>query len=80
MFICNNCGETFSECGTAYNYHPYGMGEAREEYGVCPYCNENDFCEAKKCERCGEYAAKLELGLCEYCYGEVYGEQEDESV
>ena len=74
MYICDNCGNTFGEPKLTYNYHPYGMGEAAEEWYVCPYCEDTNYGEAKECERCGELVTKLDLGLCDCCYGEVYGE------
>jgi DNA-directed RNA polymerase subunit RPC12/RpoP len=80
MYICNHCGETFSEYDTFTNYLPYGSGEIEEQRAECPYCQFNDFVEAKKCKRCGEYVAETQLGLCDCCYGDVYGKQEDESV
>ena len=72
MYICNNCGETFDEFETIEEHHPYGNGTAAEKWAVCPYCNDTDFDEAKKCERCGEYFAELNEGLCDCCHGEMY--------
>lgn len=74
MYLCNNCENTFSEPEVEYNYHPYGMGEAREEWYVCPYCHDTDYGEAEECERCGKLVTDLHLGLCDCCYGEMYGE------
>lgn len=74
MYICNNCGETFREYDTYTEHHPYGNGTAEEVWAICPYCGDNDFDEAKKCERCGEYVAELHDGLCDCCHGEMYGE------
>lgn len=73
MFICNECGEIFDEPKIVRETHgldcpPY------EEIAVCPCCEDTDFCEAKKCERCGEYFAELDEGLCDVCYGDMYGE------
>jgi hypothetical protein len=72
MYICNNCGETFTEFEQTEEYHPYGNGYAAEKWAVCPYCKSNNFDEAKKCKRCGEYVAELKEGLCDCCYGELY--------
>lgn len=74
MYICNNCGAVFSEPDTYEEHHPYGMGYAAEKWAVCPFCEETDYSEAKQCERCGEFAAELNNGLCECCYGDMYGE------
>ena len=72
MYICNNCGETFEDCKIIVEHHPYGMTSATEYWSVCPHCESTDFAEAKKCERCGEYVAELEDGLCDVCYGDMY--------
>lgn len=74
MFICNNCGEVFAECKTVKEYHPYGMGHATEEWAVCPHCEDTDFDRAKQCERCSNLVSELHDGLCECCYGDMYGE------
>lgn len=76
MFICNSCGAVFSTPDTHEDHHPYGMGYATERWSVCPSCGDNDFTEAEQCERCGEYVAETEDGLCEECYKEEYGEEE----
>ena len=73
MLICNNCGEVFDEPKIERETHgldcpPY------EAIAVCPHCEDTDICEAKKCERCGEYFAELDEGLCDVCYGDMYGE------
>lgn len=74
MYICNNCGEAFEDYKTIEEHHPYGMGTAAEKWAVCPYCNDTDFDKAKQCDRCGELVAELEDGLCDCCYGDMYGE------
>ena len=71
MYICNECGEVFDEPKIIEEHHPYGMGYAVEEFAVCPYC-DGGFQEAEQCERCGEYVAELEDGLCDICYSEMY--------
>ena len=74
MYICNDCERTFSECGTYEEHHPYGMGTASETFYCCPYCKSDDFQEAERCERCGEYVAELEDGMCDVCHEDMYGE------
>ena len=73
MYICNNCEAVFETPGTHEERHPYGMTSATEYWAVCPFCGETDFNEAKKCDRCGEYVAELDEGLCDCCYGDTYG-------
>jgi hypothetical protein len=73
MYICNNCESVFETPDVHKEHHPYGMTSATEYWSVCPHCGETDFDEAKKCERCGEYVAELDEGLCDCCYGDVYG-------
>ncbi len=72
MYICNNCGETFEDCKIIVEHHPYGMSSATEHWAVCPHCDDTDYEEAKQCEKCGEYVAELDSGLCDCCYGEMY--------
>lgn len=74
MYICNNCGATFDEYAIEEEYHPYGNSYAVEKWAVCPCCGESDFDEAKKCKCCDEYVAELKDGLCDCCYGDLYGE------
>lgn len=73
MYICSNCEGVFDEPKTIIEHHPYGMGTAGETWSVCPYCNGAEFSEALQCERCGEYFEELQDGLCDCCYGDVYG-------
>lgn len=74
MYICNKCGAVFEDCKIDRQFHPYGMGSAAEEFAVCPRCNDTDFDEAKQCKMCGEFFAELNEGLCDVCYGDMYGE------
>ena len=74
MYICNSCGAVFSTPDTYEEHHPYGMGTATETFSICPSCRDADIDEAQKCERCGEYVAELDNGLCEVCHGDMYGE------
>ncbi len=74
MFICHNCGETFTEFETIGEHHPCGNGTATEEWAVCPCCGDTDFDEAKQCQMCGEYFAELHEGMCDCCFGDMYGE------
>ena len=73
MYFCNNCERFFENGKVIEEHHPYGMTSATEYWAVCPYCEDTDFVEAKKCERCGEYVPELHDGLCDCCYGDVYG-------
>lgn len=74
MYLCNNCGEVFEEPKTVEEHHPYGMSYAVEKWSVCPHCKDTDFDEAKQCYCCGEFFAELHEGLCDCCYGDMYGE------
>ena len=74
MYICNNCGAVFDTPDTQTESHPYGEGYAQEKWSVCPCCGDNDFDEAKECRMCGELVSELNEGLCDCCYGDVYGE------
>lgn len=73
MYICNSCGLVFETPDVQEERHPYGDTYATEKWYVCPHCKDNDFDEAEKCERCGEYVAELDEGLCDVCHGEMYG-------
>ena len=73
MYICNNCGELFTDFKVHKEKRPYGMGYATEEWAVCPHCGEADFTEPKQCERCGALVAELDEGLCDCCNGDMYG-------
>lgn len=68
MFFCNNCGATFETAKTIEEHHPYGMSYVTEHWAVCPHCEDTDIQEAERCERCGEYVAQLDDGLCDICY------------
>ena len=74
MYICNNCEAVFETPAVHEEHHPYGMSYATEHWWVCPHCEDTDISKAKECERCGEYFAELNDGLCDCCYGEMYGE------
>ena len=73
MYYCEACESVFEHCKVIRERHPYGMGSATEEWGVCPYCESTHIDEAEKCSMCGEYVGKLEDGLCDCCYGDMYG-------
>ena len=73
MFICNECGRTFSDYEIVEEYHPYGMGFATEKWAVCPYCDNSDFTEAQECKECGDLFTELKDGLCDACCGVLYG-------
>lgn len=74
MYICNNCEAVFETPAVHEEHHPYGMSYATEYWSVCPHCGDTDIDEAKQCERCDGYFAELHDGLCDCCYGEMYGE------
>lgn len=74
MYICNKCEAVFETPDTYKEHHPYGMTSATEIFAVCPHCGDTDFDEAKRCEHCGEFVAELHEGLCDVCYGDMYGE------
>ena len=74
MYICNNCESVFDGYEIVEEHHPYGEGTAAESWAVCPYCKDNDFTEAEQCKLCGEFVVELLDGLCEVCYGDMYGE------
>ena len=74
MYVCNDCGELFEE--PIERTDDLGLpDEVRrgyvERYGVCPYCESEDFVEARICDVCGEYG-KLYTGAhinyCKSCY------------
>ena len=77
MYICEECLETFSEPHFYEEQHPYGNSCASEGMSCCPYCKSNNYTDAKVCDRCGEYTTELKDGLCDVCYGDMYGEQEE---
>ena len=64
MYICMHCGHEFEEIA-AKNYD--SASGTWEEY--CPNCGSEDFEEAEKCEKCGEWhsAEKVTNGMCENC-------------
>jgi hypothetical protein len=62
----------FDEPKTEYESHGLD-GPPYERWLVCPYCNDNDFVEAKECERCGAVVAELHNGLCDICYDDLEG-------
>jgi hypothetical protein len=72
MFVCLDCGHTFSEAKHYIEQHgldtpPY------EEYDGCPYCG-GAYTETHRCECCDEWIdgsyIKLDSGerICENCY------------
>lgn len=71
-FICEKCGEVFSECGTHEQSHPYGMGSATEYLPCCPNCESEDFEEAVKCKICGEWHIEGEFDdVCDNCAKDI---------
>ena len=67
MYICEVCGEVFTEPNVIEERHPYGDGYATEDWYACPCCESTDIVEAKKCAGCGEWFAELEDDFCEDC-------------
>lgn len=61
MFLCKNCEGVFKEA---------------TEKDTCPYCDSEDFMEAKQCDECGEwvddndthYVEEKDCLLCSDCY------------
>lgn len=74
MFVCKDCGEKFEE--PIERVDDLGIpDEVRhgyvERYGVCPYCESEDFEEAETCDICGDetlvtYGVKIKY--CRTCY------------
>lgn len=74
MFICLDCGELFEEPAVTYeNQGEFWGAPAWEAWGACPNCGSTEYDHAEQCERCGEYFAELEDGLCEFCHDDLYG-------
>lgn len=78
MYICNKCGKVFEYPKTYTERHPYGMGYAEEQWSECPSCGSGDFDEAKLCTCCQNYVAETKDGLCDVCYGDMYGVDDGE--
>lgn len=72
MFICNKCGQTFSEPHVSRENIPYGNGYVQGlAHSSCPYCH-GDFKEAKQCEYCGkDFAESRNDVTCEDCLDEL---------
>ena len=73
MFVCLDCGAIFEEPLTVYESMEFWGAPAWEAWGACPNCRSTEIDEAKRCERCGEYVADLEDGLCDLCHDDLYG-------
>ena len=74
MLICTDCGGTFETADIVQEHHPYGMGYAVEEIGVCPCCGSTEICQAVKCMFCGEWVEETDSeGLCKFCHDDIYG-------
>ena len=54
MYLCAECGAKFEEPATNYDLVPYGMGNARYEFYVCPNCKSDEIDEIIECVECGE--------------------------
>ena len=77
MFICEECGEVFSEyevnrwedeigeyCGVPYT----------EKMSGCPNC-KGTYVEAKKCEKCGTWIREDSWDFCEECLNEYQNKE-----
>lgn len=73
MYICKNCGDTFSTPDYIKQYHPYGNSSAAENIAVCPSCSDNNIAEAIECEECGEWCERTFTRLCDDCNEVIYG-------
>ncbi|MBQ2811005.1 MAG: hypothetical protein IJF12_02425 [Alphaproteobacteria bacterium] len=74
MYICEVCGEVFTEPNVIKERHPYGEGFATEDWCVCPCCESTNIVAAKKCVGCGEWFSELEDDLCKECLEDADGE------
>lgn len=75
-YICNDCGEVFSEeeCVRSRDFVGFcGDAPAYEDISVCPVCGSDAFEEAEECARCEETSASTEMhhfdngSLCNIC-------------
>lgn len=66
MYICLHCGHSFDEPHNRYNRR---WSDSDDSAAYCPNCGSEDFEEAEKCEKCGEWhiADKVSNGICENC-------------
>lgn len=72
MFICCDCGLTFSEPGRAFDR----VGERYSDgyyISTCPHCGATEIEEAEECICCDDYKLPSELtnGLCDDCKEEI---------
>jgi hypothetical protein len=68
-----DCERQFDEPKIVEQAAPYGMGSAAEKWAVCPFCSSANIIRAAECEHCGEYTIELKQGLCDCCYADIYG-------
>lgn len=54
MFVCKECGETFTEAKRYVEKHVPGDYSCDECYTGCPYCG-GAYVEAYICDCCGDY-------------------------
>lgn len=67
VYVCNECGETFSlEEGETKHYE-------EGDITVCPECGSDDIEEGERCKICREihYPWKLKHGVCEDCFADA---------
>lgn len=73
MFICNRCGEIFSQP----KYIKDGGGDVGEDWPVCPSCGDYDYDEARECSMCGVVKRDLHMcchiNVCVDCMNEISG-------
>ena len=72
MFICCDCGLTFSEPGRAFDR----VGERYSDgyyISTCPHCGSTEIEEAEECICCNDLKLPSEInyGLCDDCKEEI---------
>lgn len=80
MYRCENCGAEFETPKIIKEAHPYGESYAYEEWYTCPHCEDTDMIELHHCKDCYGWFAESELedGLCDECWEEKYGDEDEQ--
>lgn len=67
MYICSN-GHVFDQPAEEPEYMGYGIWET---FGYCPECGSDDFVEATRCRKCGDWVNPDDItnGMCPTCRG-----------